>query len=534
MREASEKESLEIMDIMAIKKIIVRKNYDYIIIGSGFGGALAAYKLACAGKDVLVVDRGKWVIRDDSCWDEIRLHIKDHLYRSKVPYYIDQKQGKIEEAWPDDTVGGMSTFYGAVSFRMREDDFHGSPVPGSAERDEKHAWPFDYSGLSPFYCEAESLLGIAGVRGADITGPDKQDDYLHAPPEKLSIPSQRLWNAAEKSDLHPFKLPMAINFSGKYGKEKCILCSTCDHYLCKIEAKNDVSVTVLPSAMHAGADVVSNTRAVRINTSGARAKSVDLIDQETGEKTVVSAENIIVSCGALSSPHLLLSSGIDAGGMIGRYLFRHANGVVVGLSPRKTNPENVLQKQIGVPDFYYGDPKGKSLPAGVWGMIQDVSSIGKGVIKDQSPFGIKNIAAFLSDYFINLMCMAEDIPLYGNRVFIDPSKKDIYGMPALMVYHRYHKRDILARRALYMKAAKILLRAGALPVYAMPFNTYSHAMGTCRMGKDKTASAVDPECRVRGMDNLYVIDASVMPSGGSVNPSLTIAAVALKMAEMMV
>ncbi|MBN2042086.1 MAG: GMC family oxidoreductase [Spirochaetes bacterium] len=513
-----------------------KKNYEYIIIGSGFGGAMAAYTLAQAGKEVLIIDRGKWVVRDDSCWDEVRLHVKNPMYRGETPLYVDQKRGQIEEMWTDDTVGGMSTLYGAVSFRLREQDFLGAPVPGAAVRDEHSAWPYKYEELAPYYDKAEKLLGIAGIAGADITEPPRKTDYLHAPEKKLSTPSAKIWQASEKLGLHPFYLPMAINFSGKYGKEKCISCSTCDHYLCKIEAKNDLSVMILSELKKKGATVIDNTRALRINVNGSKAESVDIIDQDSCQSVTVKGKKIIVAGGALHSPYLLLCSGLGGDdSLIGRYLYRHANGSVIGLFPYKTNPEKKLQKQAGIADYYYGAVfPSKEQPIGVWGMIQDVSSIGKEVVKQNTPAGLKSIAGFLTDYFINLQCMAEDIPQYNNRVFINNAKRDKFGMPGLMVYHRYLDRDLKARKALYKKARRIILKAGGLPVFSMAFNTYSHAMGTCKMGVDKNNSVVDPECKVWGMDNLYVMDASVMPSGGSVNPSLTIAALSLKASAQLV
>jgi len=101
----------------------------------------------------------------------------------------------------------------------------------------------------------------------------------------------------------------------------------------------------------------------------------------------------------------------------------------------------------------------------------------------------------------------------------------------MKVFHRYCNRDVKARNALYTRAKTILRKAGALFFYPMPIETFSHGLGTCRMGKDPSNSVVDPNCRVHGMENLYVIDGSVMPAGGSVNPSLTIAALSLKAAE---
>ncbi len=218
---------------------------------------------------------------------------------------------------------------------------------------------------------------------------------------------------------------------------------------------------------------------------------MELLHQPTGEKITVKGDNIISAGGALASPYLLLASGIDSltgNNNIGRYLMRHINGVVAGIFPSVANPEKILQKQIGIPDFYYGNPEGNSIPEGSWGMIQDVSSIGKGVIKANSPFGLKNAAAFVSDYLINLLCIAEDMPQYENRVYADSSKTDKFGSPALMIHHRYCERDIMARAALYAEAKKILRKAGALFFYSMSIETFSHALGTCRMGKKPETS----------------------------------------------
>jgi len=513
----------------------IKKSYDFVIIGSGFGGAFAAYNLSKAGKEVLVVDRGVWVKRDDSCWDEIRLHINDPLYRGQTPVMINQKK-KIEIDWPDDTIGGMSTFYGAAAFRLKENDFLGAPLPDSDKKNKDSQWPFSYEKLSRFYDEAEKLQGVAGIDGEDITEPNREVQFPQPPPEILSPPSKRIRDAAKNLGLHPFNIPLAINFSGKHGKKKCIQCSTCDHYLCKIEAKNDLSVVVLPEAIKYGTTVLSNTRAIKINTFNNKAISVDLIDQSTGTISTIHLKTLIVSSGALSTPHLLLTSGIDSlinNSLIGRNLMRHANGVIAGLFPFKVNSEKKFQKQIAIPDFYFGDPCKKAGPKGNWGMIQDVSTIGKEVIKINVPYGLKNIAAFSSNYLINQLCMAEDIPQNHNRVYVDWKRKDKFGMPALRVYHRYHKRDIAARKVLYKEAKKILRKSGALMVYTINIETFSHAIGTCKFGKNKNTSVLDPDCKIWGMKNLYALDASFMPSGGSVNPSLSIAANSLRVSEML-
>lgn len=512
----------------------MKSSYEYIIIGSGFGGSFPAYRLAKAGKEVLVIERGIWVKRDDTCWDEYALHLHEKpLYQGHTPYIVDQ-QGKSEYDWPYDTVGGLSTFYGAAAFRMRVKDFEGPPQPDTDKRNTTLAWPFDYKTLARYYDEAEELQCVAGIKGQDITEPPRKKDYPQKPPLQLSRPSQRIWDAAIKLGLHPFYIPMAINFSG-CNNHHCILCNTCDHYLCKIEAKNDLSVSLLPQAIRYGATVLDNHRAVRINFSKNRAQSVDVINQENGQRFTVKCKHLIVAAGPIATPHLLLASGIEsvstATKHIGHNLMRHINGVVSGVVTYIANPDNTLAKRVAIADYYFGDSSGKMLPEGNWGIIQDIATPGKGVIKANAPFGLKNIAATFSQFLINQLVIAEDIPQYTNRIYCsDP--KDIFGMPQVMIYHRYHNRDIQARNALYKQAKRILRKAGALFFYTMPIVTFSHALGTCRMGNNKNLSAINPECRLWDIENCYITDASALPTGGSVNPSLTIAANALRVADI--
>jgi choline dehydrogenase-like flavoprotein len=104
-------------------------------------------------------------------------------------------------------------------------------------------------------------------------------------------------------------------------------------------------------------------------------------------------------------------------------------------------------------------------------------------------------------------------------------------MPCALIEHVYSRRDRAARRALARAAAEVLREAGAALTYHFRIRTFSHALGTVRMGDDPARSALDPYGAFRGAENLHVADASVFPTGGAVNPSLTVAATALRSAE---
>jgi choline dehydrogenase-like flavoprotein len=119
-------------------------------------------------------------------------------------------------------------------------------------------------------------------------------------------------------------------------------------------------------------------------------------------------------------------------------------------------------------------------------------------------------------------------------VLLDAGAPDRHGLPPLRVDHRYSDRDVAAGGALAGRARAILRRAGAWAFYRHRIGTFSHAVGTVRMGTDPRTSALDPDGGFRGVENLSVADGSVMPSSAGVNPSLTIAAIALRTAHRLV
>jgi len=507
---------------------------DCLIIGSGFGGAFAALALARAGTDVLIVERGIWPERDDSCWDERKLYFPTPRYRGYAPILVNQRRDILEEIWPEDMVGGMSTVYGAAAFRMREEDFLGTPREDGSGRVGENAWPIGYSDMEPYYHEAERVQNVAGVEGEDLTEPPRTGPFPQKPPDLPRL-SRRIWKAAAEGGLHPAHIPLAINFDGKSPGGTCIRCDTCDKFLCKIGAKNDVTVVCLPAAMHRGARVLPDTRVVRINVSRGRAESVEAVHQCSGERLVIRARQIILAGGALGSPHLLLASGIRSSGpggsLLGRGLMRHVNSVVTGLSPTPVNPDRSHHKSVWIPDFYHGNPQNGKKPAGPWGTIQQLHIPGRMTLRANSPRGLKTAAAVASRFLMGLLTIAEDVRSETNRVFLDPTRTDRFDMPILRIFHRYGTRDRAVRRALEREARTILQRARAVPVYSYPVVSFSHAYGTCRFGGSEAMSVLDPMCKVWGMKNLFVVDASFMPSGGSVNPSLTIAANALRVVD---
>ena len=512
------------------------RHWDAVVIGTGFGGSTTALRLAQAGKSVLVLERGSWVDRDDSAWNTKAIHI-DRKYKGHVPFEADQVGGR-EMVHPNHTVGGSSVFYGAASFRLREKDFKGRSSFSHVALDSAFVdWPITYDDLAPFYDEAESRLGVVGVAGIDPNEPARDSDYCGAPPP-FALPAQRMADAATALGLRPFPIPLAINFegngsthhNGNRNSTKCIKCLTCDLYPCKIGAKNDISLTILPQAVEHGAVVRDRQMVIKLVRAGRRITGVQCIDLRTNEVTTVHSDLVVVSGGAIASPALLLASGLGDvgpnGRLIGRYLMRHCSGIVVGFYRSTTNPERQFHKQIAITDYYFGDANdGK--PAEPWGMIQGLQ-VPPPEFMQTTRFPVNVVGPVSSRFNIFLMCIAEDMPRFENHVSLHTTDRDQYGQPIARVRYHNHKDDTRRRGWLYKKAVKLQRKAGAFAWVRLPVTTFSHALGTCRMGSDPKEAVLDPNCNFFGIPNLFVVDSSFMPTSGGVNPSLTIAAQGLR------
>jgi hypothetical protein len=205
---------------------------------------------------------------------------------------------------------------------------------------------------------------------------------------------------------------------------------------------------------------------------------------------------------------------------------RHRNAVVFGVYARQPNPERAFDKQIAIHDFYGGD-SGSAAPTRTLGGIQQLTPP-VGLVRAHMPFIVRDPAATLVSYATGLLVIAEDQPRRENGVTLDWTNSDRFGLPRLHVTHSHTERDEAAAAALVIQAKRILREAGARITYVHQIETFSHALGTVRMGREPRTAPLDEHGRFRGLDNLFVVDASALPRAAGVNPSLTIAANALR------
>jgi choline dehydrogenase-like flavoprotein len=504
-------------------------DYDAVIIGSGFGGAMVAHELVSAGWRVLMVERGDWVRRGPGNWAAEGVGFFTPHYSLETPYRV-LAGGETDVVGSFACVGGPSVFYGGTSLRFRALDFE--PAPEIVGDSGAH-WPLGYDELEGHYTRAERLIGVAGQGGDDPTEPYRSAPYPY-PGGALAPTSRRIWEAARGLGLHPFRLPLAFNHARTNGRRPCAACGTCDLFACAIGAKNDLATAVLPGLLRRGLHLRPRTVAVRLLARGGRVEALECVDRDAGHPVRFAAPVFVLAAGALGSAHLVLASGLDrecpARRAVGRYLTRHWNAVVAGLFPSPPAPEGQFHKQVGIHDFYFGDPDAAG-PAGKLGGLQQLSTPPPALVRDRVPAGLGGALMPFVSRITGLLVIAEDQPSRDNGVAIRLSRRDRFGLPQLLVVHRYSRRDDAAGRALVAHARRILRRAGAWATHVQPIRTFSHALGTLRMGSDPETAPVDPDGLFRGTDNLYVADGSAFPTSAAVNPSLTIAANALRVGQ---
>ncbi|MET8778529.1 GMC family oxidoreductase [Nocardia sp. NPDC004654] len=509
-----------------------RAKFDVVVVGSGFGGAMVAYRLINAGARVLMIERGDWVDRGPASWRHEATLEMTPSYAMDIPYRC-ERGGHGTRIGSYACVGGPSVYYGCVAIRFREKDFTGDPeiVSTSAA-----AWPFDYDCIEPFYGEAEELFGVSGDDSGDLTAPRRSRPFPHSP-GRLAPISRQLADASGSMGLSPFRLPLAINYTATTTQAGCIACRTCDTYACAISAKNDVATRIIAPLLQRGLTLWTRSVAVRLVADRDRVRHALVVHRDKPERVAVEADRFVLAAGALGSPHLVLASELDklspARAAVGRYLMRHANAMVYGVFPRRPDPERRFHKQLALHDWYFGDPNA-ARPLAKLGSVQQIMTPPRPLVRAYLPVGTKRVLGAMTEQLTGLLCIAEDQPRRENGVRVDWATRDIYGLPQLVIDTSYSPRDELALGTLTRRARAVLEKTGATFSYTHRVRTFSHAVGTLRMGIDPKTSPLDEHCKFRGLANLWVTDSSSLPMSAGVNPSLTITANALRAAQSIV
>jgi choline dehydrogenase-like flavoprotein len=495
----------------------VNHHYDIIIIGTGAGGGTIAHALAETSARVLIVERGDFVPQEDENWDPEAVW-KNLRYRAREQWL--DKHGREFTPYTHYSVGGNTKFWGSVLYRLRRDDFEAvEHVDGLSP-----AWPIDYDTLAPYYDRAERLYHVRGTDGQDPTEPSRSPYPYEAVPHAPEMAA--IVEKLREQGLHPSPLPLGLLRIGE--DDGCILCNTCNSFVCKLHAKSEADVCcVRPALARSNVTLWTNAAAERLvtNPSGCRIEAVDV--RRNGEVIRVHAPLVIVSCGAVNSAALLLRSASDkhpaglanSSGLVGTRYMAHLATMMQGFHPLKRN-STVFQKTVAINDFYLRGPN-TDCPLG---QIQSQGRTHGVMAQTVVPWiPLWAYEAWVSRG-VDWLVMSEDLPATSNRVTIAPDGR---------IRLHYTPNNLTAHKRLVGETKRILRRLGYwLVVTHSHGNTNTtHQCGTLCFGTDPRSSVLDSFCRTHDVDNLFVVDASFFPSSAAVNPGLTIAAQALRVAD---
>jgi choline dehydrogenase-like flavoprotein len=506
--------------------------YDVIIIGTGAGGGTLARHLAPSGKRILLLERGDWLPREPANWLAQDVFV-DNKYVSPDTWYADG--GKPFQPQVHYFVGGATKLYGAALYRLRPEDFgelrhHDGISP---------AWPISYDDLEPYYTKAEHLYEVHGNHGEDPTeGPASAQYPFPAVSHEPRI--QQLADDLEREGYHPFHAPCGIRLNeADMPHSVCVRCQNCDGFPCVVHGKSDAeTLGVRPALEHSNVTLLTNSRALKLETNEAGTAVTEVVVGHNGSTERYSADIVVVACGAANTAALLLSSANDkhpnglANGsdQVGRNYMFHASQAVLALS-REENP-TVFQKTLGLNDFYFGSDE-HDYPLG---NIQMVGKSQAPMFRGEKPvetkiapqWSLEKVAKHAIDFWLS----TEDLPLPENRVTVDGDGK---------LTIAYKASNDVPKQQLYEKLKSIVGRLRMEPDHLfgrfaylkndIPVAGCAHQAGTVRFGNDPATSALNVDCRAHEVDNLYVVDTSVFPSIGAVNPALTAMANSLRVGD---
>jgi len=486
--------------------------FDVIIIGTGAGGGTVAHALSESPARILILERGDFIPQEEENWDPEA--VWKHLRYQTKELWLDAR-GRAFNPYSHYNVGGNSKFWGSVLYRLRREDFgelqHMDGVsPG---------WPIDYDTLAPYYDRAERLYQVHGEGGLDPTDPPLGP--FPFPPVPHSPAMGAIVEQLASLGLHPSPLPLGL-------LEGCVLCSTCNSFACKVHAKSEADVCCIrPALQRPTVTLWTNARARRLITdaSGRKVETVEVV--RNGETIRVAAPLIVVACGAVNSAALLLRSAngahprglANSSGLVGRRYMAHLATMMQGFHPFRPN-DTVFQKTVAINDYYLRGPH-DGYPLG------QIQSQGRThAVMAQTVVPWIPLWAYHSwvSRGVDWLAMSEDLPDPDNRVTVEPDGR---------IRLRYRPNNLRAHRTLVKETERILRRLGfwLIVKHSHGARNTTHQCGTLVFGTDPRTSVLDPYCRTHDVSNLFVVDASFFPSSAAVNPALTIAAQALRVAE---
>jgi len=532
-------------------------NADVCVVGSGVAGALVAYSLASRGHEVVVLEAGRRFDLENrrellekalrpsfSSRDVWEMGGERDRYTSSGDVFYGLNNTRVKG------VGGTTLKWLAIVPRYHEKDFEMNSRYGLASD-----WPLSYDDIRPYYATAERELGVAGGTDNPFAPPRETEYPMPAFPPSYS--DSIFAEACDELGITMHSVPQARNSEAYDGRSPCLGFSTCIP-VCPSGAKYSADIHVR-KAEEQGVRIIDRAPVQRLeHDSEGDTVEAAVYATPDGTRHRQTADTFVLACGAVEIPRLLLLSESEtypdglanSSGLVGKYFMDHPIVSIVGELDEPTNQEPIGYHTSETHQFYDHED-------------QSPGSI-KMVFNNENPLTLAQVAMRggdnstredLTDVLtgdswgdevlesmrrqfpnrrIGMFGNPELLPDEENDVTLDSSKTDDYGNPVPDVSYNIgsHARETMQyireiQREIMEELGATILNESNLSEPRVG----SHQMGTTRMGTDPASSVVNPQLQTHDLENLYIASSSVFVTGGAINPTLTIAALALKAAE---
>ena len=368
------------------------------------------------------------------------------------------------------------------------------------------------------------------------------------PPLRQRPADQRFSDACARLGFHPFRTAAAIASEPFKDRPGCTYCGFCHGYPCHNNSKTSTHVASLPAGLASGnLEIMEFCRVYKVNRSGdgGRVTGVSYFDPQ-GRAMEIEADRVVLACYALENARLMLASGINKSGEVGKHMTTHAFGFFMGLTPDQANPYmGPLVASTAIEDFS-GELAHEHDPNVLWGApiiswsgdFQPLE-IAHAMPADAPRWG-KGWRNWMRDNYTRITAMysqTANIPTTEHYVDLDPTRKDPWGQPALRMTHAWSEVDERAVEFLLKQKRKIAKEMGLTTWWeettSPKYHLSTHECGTHRMGEDPKTSVVDVFGRSHECENLFVIGGGQFPTYHGYNPTQTLQALAYLTADHM-
>ncbi len=516
---------------------------DVLIIGAGASGAVVAASLAETKMKILCLEQGDWIKSS-----EFPANGRDWEARRYADFDLSPNRRARDTDYPvnDDNsimkianfngVGGGTIMFTAHYPRMHPSDFRVRTLDGVADD-----WPIDYWTLEPYFAENDRVTGVAGLAG-DPAYPLHQPTL---PPVPLGKSGTRYAQAMNQLGWHWWPSDISIATTDTNGRAKCINLGHCTPG-CAQGAKASVDITWWPQAIRARAELRTRCRVREITTNDDGMASGVIYYDPNGVERFQPAEIVILATNGVGTPRLLLNStsprfpdGLaNSSGLVGKNLMLHPWPQVVGYVEDELDGDRGPMTVMWSKQFYETDPsrdfvRGYTLQfnRGTGPANEAITSM----IAGRLPWGKEHHRRYRELVYRRLQIgvACEDLPEEHNRVTLDPVLKDGHGIPAPKIHYTMSENTRRMMEHGIARASEILATAGAKYIGCSRtlLNSPGHLLGTARMGLDPSRSVVNEWGRCHDVKNLFIVDGSIWVTSGGVNPTSTIQALALYIAD---